>query len=479
MRLASIFLTTGWCGLIMAALMLLPALWALVIFDFLSAATFSLTSLIVFFISGAMIFSARGVAAQNVRKSELYLLAPVAYIILGVLGSLPLISKTGGLDFAAAFFETVSGLTTTGASVYANPEYETESVLLWRAILGWFGGLLILTFAATIIMPFSIGGVKIKATLIRQKEEESLPQRMRRALKLVALPYIGVTLGGIILLILTGQAFFEACFLTLSTISTTGFVSALSPLTEYASTLSIFVLNGLMLFGMLAFPLHYAFIQGRWRTIAKEPESKGALIMLGVTFVLIASAMPDWSISEKLSGAISIVTTTALAIHPAQASGAGLSLLVYFMPIAIGGMALSTSGGIKLLRMIVLMRHLWQQMSLLPYQHAVAYFKFGERQIKKKQLKEIWNFFILCLVMFALVLLGNSFFFTDFELIWLATLASLSNAGGLAIMSGYPDLYQNMSSFGHIFLAFVMIAGRLELLIVLVLINPAYWRSGN
>ncbi|MGC6471801.1 MAG: potassium transporter TrkG [Parvibaculales bacterium] len=477
MRLSSIFLTIGWCGLLLALLMLMPAFWGLVAGDFQSAVKFALNAMLVIFVSGALIFSGRGGNNQKVRKSELYLVAPLTYLVLGVFGSFPLIGNLTNLGFAAAFFEVVSGLTTTGASVFANPEYENESVLLWRGLLGWLGGLQILTFSAAIIMPFGIGGVKLKATLIRQSEEESLAQRLRRALKLISTPYLCVTFAGIVLLLLSGMPLFDSLFLVFSTISTTGFVASTSPVTEFASGFSITVLNLLMLFGALAFPLHLLFTRAHFKSFLTEPEVKALAIMLALVASFSFLSLPGYSFLQSVTLAVSMVTTTLLPVS--DSATLGVNWLAFFIPIAVGGMVLSTAGGIKLFRVMVLLRHIWQQMKILPYQHAVEHIKYGERHVEKEQVEEIWSFFILCIAAFGFVFVVCSLFFADFELMWLATLGSITNAGGLAVMAGHPDLYQNLSSFGHIFLAMVMIAGRLELFVVLVLLTPAFWRSGN
>lgn len=479
MRLSSIFLTIGWCGLLLAFLMLIPAAWGVAVMDYPSAVKFGLNAMLVTFISGALIFSGRGVNAAKVRKSELYLVAPLTYLMLGVFASFPLIGSLTNLGFSAAFFEAVSALTTTGASVFANPEYENESVLLWRALMGWLGGLQILTFAAAIIMPFGIGGVKVKAILIRQSEEESLPQRLRRALKLIALPYLSVTLVGVVLLLLSGLSVFDSLFMTLSTVSTTGFTASLSSITENASNFSLLILSALMLFGALAFPLHMVLLKGQFKLFRKEPELKAFAFILILTGIISIISMPFASLVESLTFAVSMVTTTLLPVQSGASGWEGGNWLIFLIPVVIGGMVLSTAGGIKLFRVIILVQHIWQQMKILPYQNAVEHIKFGDRHVHKEQVEEIWAFFILSIVTFGFVFLVCSLLLSDFELMWLATLGTLANAGGIALIAGYPELYQNLSSFGHIFLAFVMIAGRLELFIVLVLFNPAYWRSGN
>ena len=478
MRFGGILISLGWGGLFLSGLMLLPALWAFFIDHPYESVKFFLTALFVLFISGAMIFTGRGGTKERLRKSEIYLLAPLAYIFLGFLGGIPMIGMGGGLSFSQAFFEGVSALTTTGASVYVNPEFQSEALLLWRGVLAWFGGILILTFAVSVFTSFGIGGVKVKAVLVRQNENETLPQRLKRSMKYVFLPYLFFSVAGFIGFILSGLPIFDALSLTFSSISTTGFVTYASPLYDRLPAFALFTLNLLMLIGALGYPLHQALMVGRFRELNKDPELKPFLALALILMLVLFLAVPNTRLGEALTLAISLITTTALPIHHSAHAGAGISLLFYFIPVAIGGLALSTAGGLKFLRIIILLQHIWRQMSILPYQHAVEHFKFGDRHVEIEQVKEIWAFFVLFLCAFAFVLIGSAFIFSDFEQMWIATLSAITNAGGLAMIAGAPSLYADMSSFGHIFMALVMIIGRLELLVVLVLINPAYWRSG-
>ena len=182
MRLSSIFLTIGWCGLLLALLMLMPAFWGLVAGDFQSAVKFALNAMLVIFISGALIFSGRGGNNQKVRKSELYLVAPLTYLVLGVFGSFPLIGNLTNLGFAAAFLRLSRQRRRVPAFLPARNMKTVGIALAWFVgVVGWLANTDF--FRCHYYAVWNWWG-EVEATLIRQSEEESLAQRLRRALKL-------------------------------------------------------------------------------------------------------------------------------------------------------------------------------------------------------------------------------------------------------------------------------------------------------
>lgn len=466
-----------------AALMLLPALWALGFGSPLEAKKFFLDALVIIFLSGAFIFSGREVSSHKVRKAELFLTSGLAFFILPMFVALPLIGTGHQIGIWEAYFEAVSGLTTTGASIYTHPKYETEATLLWRALTGWMGGLLTLTVCVSLFVPANIPGVGVKSiTLIRQNENDSLPQRFRRSLKLVYRPYFGLTVIGFLALWLTGTGFFDSLCFALNTISTTGFVSQLDPVNTYLPPLSIFILCLLMLAGTLSFTLQIELFRGRLKQIYDDIEFSHLMIfilIITVLFILFSNVSQTETLSDAFTMAISLVSTTALPMAKSSNPTHGPTILIIFLPVVVGGMLLSTSGGLKIMRAVILCKHIWAEMKNLPYPSAVEHLKYEARRVDVREVEKIWFFAILTFVSFAIVVVLAGFFYPDFNAALLGSIALMSNAGGIAIISGQPDLFAKLSSFGHIFSSVIMVFGRLELMALLVLFNPTFWRSGN
>jgi len=500
MRLARIFFTVGWGGMMLAAIMCLPTLWAVLAGDLLQAGKFFVSALLAIFLSGSLILIGRGGAVTHVHKDELFLTAVLFFTILPLLGALPLIGTGNGVGFWAAYFEAVSGLTTTGASIYANPEYETGAVLLWRALLGWLGGLWMLSFCIAIIAPFGIGGVGVKGVAIRQSKTENLPHRLRRALRQIWPAYLGLTMLGIVFMWVSGAPFFEALCLSLSAVSTTGFVPDLAPIGSYLPPLSIVCLLRLMLLGAMSYPLLEALFAGRFRMLKKDIEVKHFIyfILCISLFMLFAQntnnigrmadmklgdmTLIDWGveIAHALTNSISLLTTTAMPIYkPHDSPLIGFSILAIFIPVMIGGMCLSTAGGLKVLRASLFLKRIWRELKSLPFPSAIVHLQYGGRRVPREQSYAIWVFFIFFLGILALSVIIASLFTANFNDAWLASLAALTNAGGIAMFVGQPDLFANLPAFGHIFFILIMVLGRLELFIVLVLFNPIYWYSHN
>ncbi|MDD9797890.1 MAG: hypothetical protein OXT03_02095, partial [Alphaproteobacteria bacterium] len=442
MRLARIFFTVGWGGMMLAAIMSLPTLWAVLAGDLVQAGKFVVSALLAIFLSGSLILIGRGGGAAHVHKNELFLTAVLFFTILPLLGALPLIGTGNDIGFWAAYFEAVSGLTTTGASIYANPEYETGAVLLWRALLGWLGGLWMLSFCIAIIAPFGIGGVGVKAVTIRQSKTENLPRRLRRALRQIWPIYLGLTLLGIMFMWLSGAPFFDALCLSLSAISTTGFVPDLAPLSSYLPPLSIICLLILMLLGATSYPLLEALFAGRFRMFKKDTEAKHFLyfILCIALFMLFAQStnnmgyitdmanMSDWKMTDwgieivhALTNSISLLSTTALPIYtPNDTPLIGFSILAIFIPVMIGGMCLSTAGGLKILRATLLLKRIWREVRSLPFPSAIVHLQYGGRHIPREQSYAIWVFFIFFLGILALSIIIASLFMTNFNDAWLA-----------------------------------------------------------
>ncbi len=173
-------------------------------------------------------------------------------------------------------------------------------MLLWRGVLAWFGGILILTFAVSVFTSFGIGGVKVKAVLVRQNENETLPQRLKRSMKYVFLPYLFFSVAGFIGFILSGLPIFDALSLTFSSISTTGFVTYASPLYDRLPAFALFTLNLLMLIGALGYPLHQALMVGRFRELNKDPELKPFLALALILMLVLFLAVPNTRLGRRL-----------------------------------------------------------------------------------------------------------------------------------------------------------------------------------
>jgi trk system potassium uptake protein TrkH len=497
MRYSNIIFTVGWGGIMLSAMMFLPFLWAIFGGDGQSGERFLVAILITSFVSGAFILSGRNVRFEKVRKSELFLVSLVLYLMLPFLACLPFISSGQGVGLWAAYFEAASALTTTGASIYIHPEFEPEALLLWRSLLGWFGGLLILTLSVAIIAPMGLFGIDLKPINIRQSEEEILPRRLRRSMRLIGGGYVLITLAGIVALVMTGNSVFNALSLTFSTISTTGFATTLAPLSAYISSSGMVVLCVLMLLGSLSYP---AFILGLRFPLAaarKDLEIRQYVQLIFLLWLVLhfsvntstgdgqSSTLPSLlppllsELINSLATAISMLSTTALAINAPEQLLERWPAPVLFLPVIIGGMTLSTAGGIKVLRFSLLAKRIWYEIRNLPYPSSVEHMHYGERYVSLNQMMRVWGLFLVYLVGFAVSFMIGGLLTDNFDSAWLLALALLNNAGGVAVMGGQPELFAGLPPIGHILSSLMMILGRLEFMILLVLLMPGYWRSGN
>ena len=518
MRHNSIFSFLGWLIALLAAMMLLAMMMAFIWGERGALSSFFVSFAISAFIAGVMIFSSRQSGGKLVLV-DLCLICALGWLVATIIATLPLAFYLQ-LPLAKNYFLATSALTTTGASIFSDggAKIVPFSIQIWLILLQWLGGLATLVMAMVVLAPLAIGGMQLRQ--VPGTSHESEPQQgVLRAVKIILPIYASLTLTCFIFLLLGGLSFFDAFSLALTTISTSGMNLSLDTdlyQTAYVQLiLAIFMLAGAVnmaqyylyyrgqtqfkndlefqVFLVYIFAMGVAFavllLQGGWLTSAEAnivqsvPSSQDLAtttadstpeeLMGGFGAVLFDTKWIQL-LGEGLFVAISIISTTGIG-----SVDIALPFLLILLLTFIGGMAVSTAGGIKMLRVLLLIRQGVKELSVIAYPHDVKGVYFDKVTIHINLMQTVWVFFALTNAIIAAFVLFLTFSGMSFEHSLSAAVALLSNAGPIVNYLGIDAarLYAHMSDLASWGSSLAMILGRVELMILLTLFNPLYWKK--
>ncbi len=480
----------GWLFALLAVSMFLPAAFALAFKEQSVVQAFLATGMITGFLGGGLIFALKGRLSYGSRREGLVLLCTVWFVI-PCIAALPFYLSGHPKNFSAAYFEAVSGFTTTGGTIFLDLAEVPKGILVWRSFLQWLGGLTTLVAVAVILGPLT--GPDFQSRQLRR-----ITRSTRGTLKLITeasrtiFPlYLSLTFLCFMLLYFAKIPSFDAFCLSLSTLSTGGFMPRSGTISLYGSPLAELILAIFMFFGAVSIFWLRAIIQFQWKDVReiREPNWIGVFILL-VGLLLAAPLFLDspesglssvyHSLTTGLATAASFVTTSGFAISDrTQEMFPYVAVIIICL---IGGGWFSTAGGLKFFRIGAMFRQAGRELKLLVFPHSVRPSRYGRESTDKIVMRSIWvNFAVVVTMLWSLALLMAA---TGLSLsaAFLASVSALSNIGPAYVLTSLPDLankpsYGEMLPIAHFSLSFGMILGRLEVLTLLSLINLAYWRS--
>jgi trk system potassium uptake protein TrkH len=474
MSFGSTLFTIGCSGVALAFAMLIPLFMAAAGGDTELANSFFITILLTAFVTVSFIILGGRNRKEQARDHDLVFSGFLIWIFIPVIGALPLIDALQIGSVPKALFESMSAFTTTGASSIVYPELEAPAIILWRQILSWLGGLWTLVFVVTIIAPMGIGGLSISANvLLQHSDNESVTDRYLWPLLNILPIYSALTIVFCLLLILSGVEPFDALTLAMSSISTSGISSLSGNLSSQIPLLAQLFVSLACLIGAIALPLWLIGLRRPW-LILKDIEFR-----VFVAIILGMSAMSYLALGNggltNLMQMISLATTTGFAFME-RGELSNWPVIWLLLPSLLGGMALSTSGGTKIWRVIALFKLLRQELSVMSHPSSVQFSKIGDRRIDSDARRAIGSFFIMLLFLIPLGLAIFSLNAESFDTSWQLTIGLLSNSGAaLSLTQAYSSV-ANLTNVELFFGAVFMIVGRFELLLFVVLISPIFWR---
>lgn len=405
------------------------------------------------------------------------------WMAAGLAGSVPYILSGAIPDFTNAYFESISGFTTTGASILADIEVIPPGILLWRSITQWFGGMGIIVLSIAILPFLGVGGMQLYKAEIPSPVVDKLKPRISDTAKTLWKLYLSITLLEILFLSAGGMSLFEAVNHAFCTMPTGGFSPKNASIAHYNSAYFDGVVVFFMLIAAINFSLHYRLVRGDISIFGKDPECRIFLSMV-VLIILVVTCDIFGPVYDSFLKAVryasfqvsSIISTTGFVTADYE-TWPSLSKSLLLLCMFLGGMAGSTGGGIKTMRVILLFKQGYQELFRIIHPHAVTSVKLGGRAVPGEIMASIWGFFILYIGLFVAPVLIMSFLGLDLISSFASVAACIFNVGpGLGVV-GPANNYMGIPVIGKWVLTFCMLLGRLEIYTVIVLLTPEFWRK--
>lgn len=430
-----------------------------------------------------LFFGLRSRGGLNLSIRGGFLFVTLAWITASASGALPFYLSGAIPSYTDAFFETMSGFTTTGASILTNIEAMPYSLLFWRSLTHWLGGMGIVVLTVALFPLLGIGGFQLLKAESPGPSVDKITPRITETAKILWIIYLALTVLETGLLMLGGMNLFDSLTHTFGTLATGGFSPKNTSVGFYQSGYIHVVITIFMYLAGVNFILYFKLIRRDFRSIFRNTELKVYTAILLIATLLIAldlfgSTYDSFAISLRYAGfqAASILTTTGYATADFAAWPA-VSKILLFALMFIGGSAGSTGGGMKVIRIVTVIKQGFNEMRYLIYPRGVFRIHINGRAVKKDVVYVITGLvslyiFLLVIVSIIVASAGNSIL-TSFS----TALVTLGNIGPGFGMVGPAENYAFFPDYVKWLLSFVMMVGRLEIYTVLVLFTPVFWRS--
>jgi len=455
----------------------------------------STAAFITLFLGILLMFTTRG-HDKELKKRDGYIIVTFGWIIMALSGTLPYIISEAIPDFTNAFFETMSGYTTTGATILTDIESVPKGILFWRSLTHWLGGMGIIVLAIAILPLLGIGGMQLFAAEAPGPSTDKLKPRITDTAKRLWLIYFSYTVAETILLKVAGMSLFDAINHSFSTLSTGGFSTKNASLAYWNDQPVIqYIVLIFMFFAGSNFVLSYFAFKGKIQKVLHDDEFKWYFIFIA-SFTAIAAliiySQADVSVSSinhpmvwgeaesafrhSLFQVLSIVTTTGFVTADYTMWTPFLTVL-FFGLMFLGGSAGSTAGGVKVMRHLIMIRNGIIEFKRSLHPNAVLPVRYNGKSINKEIVFNILGFFILYMLAFIIGALVFAFMGVDFQTAIGGAASSLGNIGPAFGSLGPINNYDILPPVGKWWSAFLMLIGRLELFTVLILFTPFFWRN--
>lgn len=484
MKTDAVLCVFGWLLGGLSLSMFIPALGALIADDAENAMVFFNSAVISGFFAGAMIISLRSKERDLTKRGGLLLIVLV-WTILPVFAAVPIYFSGVIFSPGKALFEAFSGFTTSGATVLTHLDRQPAAILLWRAMLQWLGGLYTIIAASGIFVVLGIGGLQLQYAAMPHGDGQTLFGRLRQVARALLGIYSALTVLCFLALWAAGMPIFDAFCHALSTISTGGFSTRDASIGAFNSPWIDAVAGIFMILGAMNMALHWAAANGRWRGYRLDPEARylGIAILVTAASVFLALYANDYDGGVRaahwaLFNGVSFLTTTGY--WTGNIAGAPLIVgLILITAVLVGGATGSTSGGFKEMRVSLVMKQGWLELARLLSPNEVLRLRYGKVGVKEAQIAAVWAVFIGLSFFLALGTLLIGLTGPNFEQSFAIAAAAISNSGPAAglFFDGPVTPYASLSEMTRALAIIGMVVGRMEVLTLLTLLSPAFWRG--
>jgi len=432
-------------------------------------------------ITGGVFWLITRKAPRFIGKREGYIIVSLAWVVISMFGTIPYLLSGWIPNFTDAFFETISGFTTTGATILTDIEGLPKGLLFWRSMTHWIGGMGIIVLSVAILPILGIGGMQLFVAEMPGITPDKLHPRITQTAKRLWVIYVILTFSETIILMFGGLDLFDALCHSFATMATGGF----STYNDSIASFSPFLQYTIVLFMLLAgtnFTLHYLWLHGRLQEIWRNEEFRyyilftiGFTLLIGIIIASQPNAEIEKSFREAMFQVVSIVTTTGFVTSD-YLLWPGYAWIVIFLLMFIGGSAGSTGGGIKIARQILLLKNSALEFKRMIHPHAVIPVRFNGKPVSKEIIHLVMAFFLFYILTFFAGTFVMTMLGLDFDTAIGASIATLGNIGPGIGGVGPVENYASLPIAAKWISALLMLLGRLELFTVLILFSRAFWK---
>jgi trk system potassium uptake protein TrkH len=412
---------------------------------------------------------------------EAFLTVSLSWVTFSLFGAVPLMVSGHIPTLTDAFFETMSGFTTTGATILTDIEALPKSLLLWRNMTQWLGGMGVIALAVAVLPFLGVGGVQLFKAEVPGPIKDRISPRISETAKILWGVYLLFTVAEILLLILGGISLFDSVCITFGTLATGGFTPTNASIAAFPSPFIHYVVIVFMFIAGVNFSLHYWAIRGRFHLYLSNPEFR---FFLGITalatgLIMAARLGRGEAFSEEffrstLFQTVSIVTTTGFVTHDYE-QWPFVTQIILLALMFFGGCTSSTGGGIKNVRILVAFKFMGSELKKLFHPHGVFPIRMGDRTVQERLVSNIIGFIALYILIFFIGVMAMAGLGLNIDTSIGAVAATLGNVGPGIGAVGPVENYSHLPALGKWMLSFLMMVGRLEIFTVLVIFTRPFW----
>lgn len=442
---------------------------------------FLYSGLITFAVGGFSYLSSKGVK-KDMGKREGYIIVSLVWVVFSIFGCLPYLFSGAIPSVTDAFFETMSGFTTTGSSILNNIEELPHGILFWRSLTQWMGGMGIIVMFLAILPTLGIGGRELFIAEVPGPAPDKLTPRIKETARNLWGLYASFTAVECILLMLGGMTFFDAINHSLTTMATGGYSTKQASVGYFDSAYLQYVIIAFMFIAGTNFTLSYAVVTGRINKVFKDEEFRFySYVVLFSTAVITAGIILtsqmgfEQAFRDALFTVVSIITTTGYATADYLLWIPFLGMLIFVL-MFVGGSAGSTGGGVKVVRILLLFKNSFYELKRLIHPNAVIPIRYNRHVVDQRTVTNILAFFVFYIIIFMFSTVMMSFWSADIFSALSSVATTLGNIGPGFSEIGPMENFSKLPDFAKWFLSFLMLLGRLELFTVLVLFSPSFWK---
>jgi len=475
----TVFYTLGTLQIILGVFMLIPVIIQLIYNEldsgFVSASIITIVFGVLFFLSNLD-------HDKNIDLPQAFILTALSWLSIAIFGSLPFIFSNLNLNFTDAFFESMSGITTTGSTIITDLDNAPKGILLWRAILQWLGGIGIILMAITLMPIMNIGGMQLFKISSNDNGEKILPKSKEVSLRLIVI-YSLLTFTCAIFYKLFGMNYFDSLTHSMTTIATGGFSNYNDSIGYFNNALIEINAIIFIILGSIPFIAYIKYLNGDKKVFYNDAQISFFIktiiisVIIIFTFLLFKNINSEtFLLRQVIFNVVSILTGTGY-VTTNYSNWGGFPLIFFLILMFIGGCAGSTACGLKIFRIHILYKFFVIQLKKFIYPRGVFVLKYGDNILNEKYISSIISFVFLYIIIFFIITTLLSISGLDFITAVSGAATSISNVGpGLGGMIGPNGNFSLLPDFSKWILTIGMILGRLELFAIIVLFIPSFWR---